>query len=929
MIRRPPRSTLSPSSAASDVYKRQLLGLLILSACTNDEYLAQRTEVEEGIPTVVKLSVTIPMSGKIETKAFSDSGVADLYVFSFKKDNDEFITAQKYTELSGSTISFSTLSGEQRIFAIGNVDYDMFPGLSERLESWLGNNHPSKSDLTSLLAEVGGDKAVQFANTTSLVSGLWNNEDDTKDYCTVKVDGTLVEKGKIYLKRVAAKVTFKIEVADGREFKLKSYQVCEVPKKVNVWEGSTSEEIVSYSTQELTISRDEGFFTFYMPENIANGKEGCNSADDREKLSKGSLRNSPPEGRVFTYVDKPATYVLLKGSYYAKDTDGKETSAEVVYCIHLGLGAGSSDKVDHKDFSTKRNMNYTYNIQIEGVESIKTEVTATDNNVWRQEGDVTVSGEGKSIQLDAHFEARKITFHKSDFKTTDLRVYVKDPLTNFQLTEFSELKEESKNWVSFKSLKDVPVEETYKYPDEKHVSELLSVEELLTELNKWAKGENSLLAPTNEGAIEFVCFVNEYYYQSIMWPEFVNTLDREFFIMDKTQKQTSGGNSTLTSDASFVIKQHSIQTIYDLNKGEDYNAWGIETINETGLLNTTTNPSKIKDIAYGRLNLPDFSGKGWSTFLDYSKESNSNQMKDDYKNAYYACLQRNRDENGDGVIDSKEKKWYLASSGQYISLWLGRSSLSAESSLFNIDDWVKEGFAKNIPAKYHYIPSNNDGKVVFWAEEGITIGNDDSHTTGKIRNYRCIRDLNMKGMDENNLDRKKAPETLFKISSVDPKALTVTFDYLNANSLKPAPSMNELDPHNERDNDINRVYKSFCIVRGSVSSNQVGGTWKAKTNLTNPCNRIMNEHGWRMPNQAELSVIYLVGTDASAYGSYKKNEFNGLKGQTVFARTSYSGIAKNGKSGQHAYRLLANEHISLVEKTGYTGFIRCVKDNYK
>lgn len=906
-----------------------LLGLLILSACTNDEYLAQRTEVEEGIPTVVKLSVTIPMSGKIETKAFSDSGVADLYVFSFKKDNDEFITAQKYTELSGSTISFSTLSGEQRIFAIGNVDYDMFPGLSERLESWLGNNHPSKSDLTSLLAEVGGDKAVQFANTTSLVSGLWNNEDDTKDYCTVKVDGTLVEKGKIYLKRVAAKVTFKIEVADGREFKLKSYQVCEVPKKVNVWEGSTSEEIVSYSTQELTISKDEGFFTFYMPENIANGKEGCNSADDREKLSKGSLRNSPPEGRVFTYVDKPATYVLLKGSYYAKDTDGKETSAEVVYCIHLGLGAGSSDKVDHKDFSTKRNMNYTYNIQIEGVESIKTEVTATDNNVWRQEGDVTVSGEGKSIQLDAHFEARKITFHKSDFKTTDLRVYVKDPLTNFQLTEFSELKEESKNWVSFKSLKDVPVEETYKYPDEKHVSELLSVEELLTELNKWAKGENSLLAPTNEGAIEFVCFVNEYYYQSIMWPEFVNTLDREFFIMDKTQKQTSGGNSTLTSDASFVIKQHSIQTIYDLNKGEDYNAWGIETINETGLLNTTTNPSKIKDIAYGRLNLPDFSGKGWSTFLDYSKESNSNQMKDDYKNAYYACLQRNRDENGDGVIDSKEKKWYLASSGQYISLWLGRSSLSAESSLFNIDDWVKEGFAKNIPAKYHYIPSNNDGKVVFWAEEGITIGNDDSHTTGKIRNYRCIRLMNMKGMDENNLDRKKAPETLFKISSVDPKALTVTFDYLNANSLKPAPSMNELDPHNERDNDINRVYKSFCIVRGSVSSNQVGGTWKAKTNLTNPCNRIMNEHGWRMPNQAELSVIYLVGTDASAYGSYKKNEFNGLKGQTVFARTSYSGIAKNGKSGQHAYRLLANEHISLVEKTGYTGFIRCVKDNYK
>ncbi len=29
----------------------------------------------------------------------------------------------------------------------------------------------------------------------------------------------------------------------------------------------------------------------------------------------------------------------------------------------------------------------------------------------------------------------------------------------------------------------------------------------------------------------------------------------------------------------------------------------------------------------------------------------------------------------------------------------------------------------------------------------------------------------------------------------------------------------------------------------------------------------MGEKGWHMPNQVELSVIYLVGTDASAYSS--------------------------------------------------------------
>lgn len=47
-----------------------LLGLLILGACANDEYLTQRTEVKEGIPTVVKLSVGAGISDQIETKSF-------------------------------------------------------------------------------------------------------------------------------------------------------------------------------------------------------------------------------------------------------------------------------------------------------------------------------------------------------------------------------------------------------------------------------------------------------------------------------------------------------------------------------------------------------------------------------------------------------------------------------------------------------------------------------------------------------------------------------------------------------------------------------------------------------------------------------------------------------------------------------------------
>ena len=129
------------------------------------------------------------------------------------------------------------------------------------------------------------------------------------------------------------------------------------------------------------------------------------------------------------------------------------------------------------------------------------------------------------------------------------------------------------------------------------------------------KGENSALSPTNEDFIEFVCFVNEYYYQSIEWPKFVNTLDREFLLWIKHRNRHQEEIVPFTSDALFVIRQRSIQTVYDLNKGIDYNAWGIETVNETGLFSTSSNPSKIKDMSYGRLNLPPKLNNGnWSTF---------------------------------------------------------------------------------------------------------------------------------------------------------------------------------------------------------------------------------------------------------------------------------------------------------------------------
>ena len=50
----------------------------------------------------------------------------------------------------------------------------------------------------------------------------------------------------------------------------------------------------------------------------------------------------------------------------------------------------------------------------------------------------------------------------------------------------------------------------------------------------------------------------------------------------------------------------------------------------------------------------------WSTYMDYEVANSTPQLKEDYKYMRYACMNRNRDNNGDGKIDRNEVRWYLA-----------------------------------------------------------------------------------------------------------------------------------------------------------------------------------------------------------------------------------------------------------------------------
>lgn len=864
-----------------------LVGFILLNACTEEEIGTKRDNTVAGIPTSVKLSLAIPGMDKVETRAASDSEISDLYLFSFDGSTGDLIAAEKYLSPTSSVI-FKTLSGKQEIYAIANTNTDMLPGVNTDLDRYVEEKSCTKQTILDLSANLGSE-AIQFGSSTMLMSGKWQEEKDGISICNIGIDGEIIQKGEIKLKRVASQIEFKVT---GENFTLESFQICEVPKQVNVFEEKGYVTAVeSFSTDIRTIPNTSKNFTFYMLENLAQGTN-CFTENDREVLKVGSLKDKDASAREFKNVNKPAAYVLLRGSYKGYSNGYGEVEAKVVYCIHLGKGAGSNYQANDakNDFNTYRNCQYTYKITVNGVNNIIAEVLEEDKDYPREEGDVIISAGDNILTCDAHFEAREMVFKRNDLDGLVLDFMVKDPITGNVYKESDNAEEASYNWVSFKK-NDEQKNNQYKYPGDSS-PDLMGIKDFVSELKKWVAGDgDSKLGDSDE--VNLTCFINEFYYKGQEWSTFVNTDDREMLILySKRTQQESSGNSSVTVNSAYVIKQRSIKTVYSQTRSS-YTAWGIESVNETGMLQIANKAGSNKD--NGRENFPKIENRDYATFLNYSSSTKTNMMRDDYKNAYYACLQRNRDENGDDKIDGDEIKWYLPTSGQYVSLWLGNEALTAEASIFNID-WDNT-FKSFIPDKYHYVGSDKNNKNVFWAEEGITVGGDGSHVEGEMRQYRCVRNLG---------DGK--PEGIFTHKRVS-GGIEIDLTNLNKGSLKDAPSTNELDVHNEREV-ANKPYRKF-IISEDVTNN--GGTWNNMTVNKYPCKS--KGTGWRIPNQRELAIIYLLA-----------DNYPVLKAYNVFAKSAYSGIAQNGYVGKHGYVYNGGVNVSLVEKNGATARVRCVKD---
>lgn len=478
--------------------------------------------------------------------------------------------------------------------------------------------------------------------------------------------------------------------------------------------------------------------------------------------------------------------------------------------------------------------------------------------------------------------------------------------------------------------------------------------EYIVDQNNKTLAENDFLWDDTEGKniIRVTIFIDEYYYEENpisgdkdqdLWRRFVNAKPREMHILSDARQSRDKASDVIQSSHSVI--QQSIQTIYNIYSPGLRTLWGCEHRDEikekvpAGWQYWPTSPGYSKKSGAnsalgkenGRLNSAyiwnlynkqDASGtestnKEWETYMTFEVDNDQPELKTGYQGLAFSCMTRNRDNNGNGIIDREEVRWYLAASEQLIGIWVGNESLSlsarlyqpAEACTYNGNSYPKEWRA-------HIISST--AEKVCWAEEGAgatDLARDNSPgdpyytwdtwdlaTHGE--SVRCIRNIGTFDGPEGLQDISYAPyptmvdryftlETTYKNPSdpsSQPVGYTFSFDRLNTKSIREY-SAGEL-PYHEQTSLTNRVYSKMItqnllndpdIDIQAVSPNIT--TAEINPDVTARGNNPYCPPGYRFPNFKEwvLMSLYL----SEDYLRKDKNGNSYSPGNIMPSRTYY------------------------------------------
>ena len=923
-----------------------LMGVaLLLSSCSEDIFPGG-SESNEDVTISLAYSDVSPRDIVVNSRATPEEErhLNNLYIYIFDGNGNlkgyKGIEGEAYLNQNTSITNkqeitnIKTRSGESYIYAVANISSTgLYP-----IETSSGTVEANK-----LPINLNEDKARagEYGFTLDQLKALTFKRNKTSiDITSAFLMSGAVQKGEpvnittagaiasgdnaIRLSRIVSKVKFTIKAANTpgvtRSFKLETYDIMNIA--VN---GSLIGKIDGNSRNKTTkvnknigntvrpndVENDAQFFEVYLPENLQDAVRNVTTQAEREDDSQSNPKK-------FTNAPANGTYVMLKGKY-EETTSSSTKSADVTYYVHLG---DCTKNVNNYD--VERNCKYTYNIMVAGVNKIIVEARKEEGaDQPGAEGVVLEYGAtGKNMTLDSHYEYMVMRFYQDDIiglkkagKGYFYQVYALGNHTdviNVGATTVGKTNYVDTSWIQFAikcsrdgSISKYSTDKTSRgtacsYPGTTYKNDLYTVEDFLKYL--YDNAESSIWTGSDSKGkyVDATCFISENYYKNLTWNQYVNDVDKRAFYV-ANEVETSKDGRSVYAKTQYGLTQYNIQTFYDRSKAGSITAYGCETINDEEGKDFSVNGGGSKynssgnDTWNGRTNM----------VADINKRSDTWETLKTNKSLIKACMSRNRDLNGDGKISDEEIRWYAPTISQYIGIWIGEEIMSGESKLFNKSTSTLKGESDRM---LYY--SSTNGQNTYFSEEGLATNHyNNNNTAYPPKLVRCLRNLK-----SNDVGYNKTPAKYYTYESS-----VVTLNNVDEKALNTSGEQGELNAHTER-SALNKPAKKFKISNekyyGEGYTDYWSGNWHW-TGVTPTQEHVVDgtfkcynfyEEGdkkWRVPNQRELSVMFLVD----------KDKITDTYCRTIFSNTNFR------KSWTYSSKIFTMD----VNKWNATGSVRCIK----
>lgn len=922
-----------------------LMGVaLLLSSCSEDIFPGG-SESNEDVTISLAYSDVSPRDIVVNSRATpaEERHLDNLYIYIF--DGNGNLKGYKGIEgeakLNQSTNIYNkqeitgikTRSGESYIYAVANISSTgLYP-----VETSNGTVEANKLpiNLKEETARAGGYdftldqlKALTFKrNNTSIditSAFLMSGAVQDGNLVNITTAGKIASgDNAIRLSRIVSKVKFTIKAANTtgvtRSFKLDTYDIMNIAvdgSLVGKIDGNNRNKTtnvnnnIGNTVRPNDVENDAQFFEVYLPENLQDAVHNVITQAAREDDSQSIQKK-------FTNAPAKGTYVVLKGKY-EETKNGTTRSADVTYYVHLG-----DCTKDVNNYDVERNCKYTYNITVAGVDKIIVEAKKESGaDQPGAEGVVLEYGAtGKNMTLDSHYEYMVMRFYQEDIQALRkagkgyfYQVYALGNHTdviNVGETTVGKYNGVDTSWIQFAikcsrdgSSSSYSTDRTNRgtacsYPGTEYSSDLYTVEEFLKYLYDNANSTRIWTKSDSKGKyIDATCFISENYYKNLTWNQYVNDVDKRAFYVANEVKTSNDGRSVFAK-TQYGLTQYNIQTFYDRSKAGSITAYGCETINDEEGKDFTVKGKGSQTSSYGR----DTWNGHTNMRADINKESDTWKTLKDNSSLIKACMSRNRDLNGDGKISDDEIRWYAPTISQYIGIWIGEEIMSGESKLFNKKTSTLS--TSNDPGCRMLYYSSTYNENTYFSEEGLATNHNNSAYPPKL--VRCLRNLK-----SHDVGYDKTPYKYYTY-----KSSVVTLNNVDEKALNTSGEQGELNAHTER-SALNKPAKKFKIsnekyygegytdrwgnwhLTGITPTQEhvVDGTFKCYNNYEE------GDKKWRVPNQRELSVMFLVD----------KDKITNTYCRTIFSNTSFR------KSWTY------NGNFSMdVSKWNATGSVRCIK----